>query len=150
MIFVGMFLFTAFYLPLFAQSLRVLVNQHMAEVSYLGLASFFLGVVFLSLLIWLNRRRYFLFAMGTVSVQDRLIAYYAKESLQSLFPGQAVECDVIVKRKKKIEILANIPLVAEEKQESTLREVEQALISMLHKYCQYEREFILNVSFSVE
>jgi hypothetical protein len=150
LLFVGVFLFFVPYFESFLQILKQLITHHLAEISYLGSAIFFLGIVLLFLLLWLNRRRYLLIKMGTVSLQDRLIAYYAKESLQNLFPGQAVDCDVIVKRKKKVEILANLPFVEEENQENTLKEIEKELVAILHKQCQYDREFILNVSFSAQ
>ena len=150
MLFGGIFLFFSPYVPLFERTLHSLFFQHLMGVSYFGLALFFLGVMFLSMLVWLNRRRYLLLKMGTVSVEDRLIAHFAKTSLQTLFPDQPIECDVIVKKKKKLEILANVPFVQEEDQERTFKEIERVLVSVLQKQCQYDRDFTLNVNFLAE
>lgn len=148
MLLVGIFLFLIPYLPGCAEALRILVVHHMHGISFCGLALSASGAVILVFLVWLNRRRYLLLKMGGVSVGDRLLAHYAKESLQTLFPGKLIDCDVVVRRKKKIEIMVNLPFVAEQKQERTLADIEERLSALLLKQCQYDRSFILNVSFS--
>jgi len=146
LIFCGVILFLVPFVPHLAQVAQAITLHHLNGLSYFGLTLLFLGLFFLTLLVWLNRRRYLLFKMGGVSIEDRLIAHFARETLQKLFPGQRIECDVVVKRKKRIEILANIPILGDGEEER-LRDVEKVLAAILKKQCQYDREFILNVSY---
>ena len=144
----GFLLFLPPFIPTWASALQTLFLNHLTGVSYFGLTLLFLGVFFLTLFAWLNRRSYLLLKMGGVSVKDQLVAHFAKTSIEKLFPGQAVECDVIVRKKKRVEILANLPFVEEKEQEGTLRTIEKELVVVLLKQCQYDQEFTLNVSFS--
>ena len=89
------------------------------------------------------RRRYYLVKMGGAAIHDSLLAHYAREVLQEVFPHRELDCDVIV-HKKSIEILANIPYLSDER----LKSVETLLAATLLKYCGYKGQFIFNVSFS--
>lgn len=144
----GIFIFLVRFVPAIELSLRSLILHHLAGLSYCGLALLFCGVLFLTALARLSRRRYFLLKMGGVSVEDRLLAHFAEESLQKFFPDQAVACEVLSRAHGKIEIMANIPYLAEKRRDHILSEIERILILTLRKQCQYERDFILNVSFT--
>ena len=147
LIFAGIFLFAAPYIPALSSALRSLVINHLESLSTFGLILLFMGALTLTLLMLLNRRRYFLLKMGGVSVEDSLISHFAQESVQKFFPDQTVECDVIVKRGGKLEILANIPHLPEETKSQTLHAIEKELTVLLLKQCQYTRDFTLNLSF---
>ncbi len=145
MVFAGIFLFFAPNIPNFAENL----DRHLTAISRMGLALFLLGALFLTFLLMLNKRRYLLLKMGGVSIEDSLIAHFAKESLQPLFPNKLIDCDCVIKR-NHIEILANLPFVDLESREETLIECEKRLKVVLQRQCQYDKEFIYNVSFSTK
>ncbi|MFC2049121.1 hypothetical protein ACFLR2_00395 [Chlamydiota bacterium] len=144
----GTFLFLVQYVPAVKWALRSLILFHLEGLSACGLVLLFCGVLFLTALARLNQRRYFLLKMGGVSIEDRLLAHYAQESLQKFFPDQPVACEILSRAHGKIEIMANIPQIPEIRREHILSEIERALILMLRKQCQYERDFIFNVSFT--
>jgi|GEM_PF-6086226 len=144
----GAFFFLTRYVLSFELALRSLVLNHLHALSNSGLIVFFCGCLFLFLLARLNRRTYLLLKMGGVSVEDRLIAHFAQKNLQKFFPDQLVECEVVARAKGKIEILANLPYLANHKKEHILTEIERVLVSTLRKQCQYEKDFLFNVSFS--
>lgn len=148
LVFAGFLLFLPPFIPFYAKFLQALVEQHLTGISYFGLSLFFLGVLFLTLFNLLNQRRYLLIKMGGFTVKDRVVAHFAKETLEKLFPGQGVDCSVIIRNKRRIEILANIPHVEEKDRESTLQGIENALADVLQKQFHYDHEFLFNVSFS--
>lgn len=114
----------------------------------IGIASMSMGALLLLVFFLTSRRRYLLIKMGGVAIHERVVQHCAKEALQGLFPKQAIECDVIIMRKGKVEILANIPYLSEEKREQKLQEIETVLGATLLKYCGCKGSFIFNVSFS--
>ncbi len=148
MVCLGIFLFLARYVPAIELALRSLFLNHLKEFSYCGLALFFCGVLFLVALARLSRRRYFLLKMGGVSIEDRLLAHFAQESIQKFFPDKSIACEVLARTNGKIEIMANLPFLAEQQREHILAEIERVLVLTLRKQCQYEQGFIFNVSFS--
>lgn len=106
------------------------------------------GCLLLTLFFFLSRRRYILIQMGGTSVQDRVIAHFARKCLQSLFPSQKVACDVVIHRKGKIEILAAIPPIAEGEEERTFNDIEAALSVVLAENCGIKAPFLLNLSYN--
>lgn len=143
----GSFLFLTASLPQASQAARFVLQHHLEGLSYCGLVIFFLGLLFLSLLFYLNRRRYLLLIMGNVSVDEKVVAQCVHQSLEFFFPGQPVESDLILTRSGRIKIFANIPTLSEENREHTLQEIEAALNRLLIKQFFYNRPFLFNVSF---
>ncbi len=143
----GLFLFLIRYLPNLELAIRALILNHQERLSYFGLCLFLSGLLFLAALFRLSRRRYFLLKMGGVSIEDRVLAHFAEESLQKFFPGQSVACEVFGRAQGKIEIMANIPPLSESSREHILNEIERVLVLTLKKQCQYDGEFVFNVSF---
>ena len=144
----GIFLFLARYVPVIELAIRSLFFNHLTGLSYCGLVLFFCGVLFLIAIARLSRRRYFLLKMGGVSMEDRLLAHFAQESIQKFFPDKSIACEVVARTSGKIEIMANLPFLAEEQREHILTEIERVLVLTLRKQCQYDQSFIFNVSFS--
>lgn len=122
--------------PRFAQAWRELPLTAFPLVSGL----FFLGAaLFLGLFFWCSRRRYLLIRMGgghELRVLEETIA-------QLVTADTATPCDVIVRKKEKIEILVDLPYGSEEK----LGELETSIESLLAKQLGYKDAFYLNVSF---
>lgn len=144
----GIFLFLSRYVVSVELTLHALFFNHLKGLSYCGLALLTTGLVFLVALARLNRRQYFLLKMGGVSIEDRLLTHFAQESLQKFFPDQSIDCEVLARTNGKIEILANLPHLAEQQRDHILSEMERVLVLTLRKQCQYTRDFIFNVSFS--
>ncbi|MCH9627462.1 MAG: hypothetical protein S4CHLAM2_11020 [Chlamydiales bacterium] len=113
-----------------------------------GLSAFVFGTLFLVLFYLASRRRYLLIQMGSVAIGERVIQKFAGDALQGLFPSQAIACEAIVHRKGKIEILATIPYLSEQRREQKLEEIETALSATFLKHCGWKGSFIFNVSFS--
>ncbi len=91
----------------------------------MGLVFMFTGLIFLTLLYFLSRRRYLRLRVEGVSIDKRAIEQVVDRALQPIFPGTVVATDVIVRGKRKLEILADIPYPSEEKMtviENTLKE----------------------------
>lgn len=118
------------------------------NVRAIGIGSISIAVLLLLIFFFTSRRRYLLLKMGGVSVHERVVQHFAKQTLQELFPYQKIDCDVILHKKGKVEILANIPYLSDVRREQKLREMETQLSATLLKYCGCEDAFILNVSFS--
>ncbi len=113
-----------------------------------GLVSFLFGTLFLFLFYLVSRRRYMLIRMGSVAIDEKVIRQFAEDALQGLFPNQKIACEAIVHTKGKIEILADIPYLSEQRREQKLEEIETALCTTLLKHCGWKGTFIFNVSFS--
>ncbi|MCC5831909.1 MAG: hypothetical protein JJU12_02575 [Chlamydiales bacterium] len=105
------------------------------------------GLLLLLVFALMMRRRYLLLKMGGAAVHEKLIRHFAKEAVQNLFPSQSVDCDVILHKKGKIEILANLPYLSDIRREEKLKEIEVKLSADLLKYCGCKDPFIFNVSF---
>lgn len=118
------------------------------DLRSVGIFSVSLGVFLLLIFFLLSRRRYLLLKMGGVEINEKLLCRFAQDTLQNLFPLHSVECDLILHKKGKIEILAHIPYLSEERREEKLEEIESALSVALLKYCGWKGSFIFNVSFS--
>lgn len=95
----------------------------------------------------LCRRRYLLVKMGGMEIQDKVLAQVAHKSIASFFPGMEVSCSARIYRKKKVEIVANLPYVTFEEQEQMLTNIEQKLANTFAHQCGLTREFLFNVSF---
>lgn len=112
------------------------------DFATMGWISTVCGVLLFLLFSIFMRRRYLLIEMGGVAIHEKLVRYFAKEALQELYPGILIDCDVILHRKGKIEILANIPSLTEEQLEA----IETHLSAVLLKYCGYKEAFLFNVN----
>lgn len=143
----GVFLLMAAYVESVTLIFQKIKASGFQNLPFFG--SFFLlgGLLLLFALFFLNKRQYLLFEMGGVSVDSGLIADYAYQNLKNLFPDDAVKCEVFVRRKNQLEIVADIPEPHEEEKEFTLEKIEISLSSLLKKQFQYTRPFILNLSF---
>jgi len=122
--------------------------EAIVNVRLWGLIFFSFGVALLATFSLLTRRRYLLIKMGGVSIHEKLLRHFASETLRELFPHHKIACDVTVHRKGRVEIMAQIPYLSEERQEQKLEEIEQALSAAFLKYCGWKEPFIFNVSFS--
>ena len=117
------------------------------DLRTIGIVFVSAGAVLFLVFFLMMRRRYLLLKMGGVSVHEKLVRRFAKDSLQELFPNQSVDCDVIFHKKGKIELLANIPYLSDEKREEKLEEIEARLSADFLKYCGCRDPFVFNVSF---
>lgn len=147
LVFLGVFLLLTPFIPIFAHATVELIVSHLRIVSLVGLFFFCMGVFFLMLCAFLSRRRYLLLQMGGAAVEDCLIQQLAKQGLVKLFPNQPITCDVVIHKRQKVEIFANIPYVSEEKQKQTFEQIEAHLTTVLRRQCQLKKEFIFNVGF---
>ncbi len=125
-------------------ALFLLNPDNVLDRDTIGIVSISCGLFFLILVFFSSRRRYLLFKMGGLAIHERVLNHYVQQELKTFFPNKIVDCDVIVHRKGKVEILANIPYLSEEK----LEEMETSVAASLSKYCGYKGPFLFNVSFS--
>lgn len=143
----GTALFLMPYIPMFSKKIILLLDSNALFLSRIGLSFIFLGLLFAVCIYLFSKRRYLLIKMGGFSIQDSVINEIVKDSIQNLFPSQNFVCDVFVRKKSKVEILADLPYVSFEKQESILKDIESKVKNSLAKICGFDREFLLNVSF---
>lgn len=137
-----------FFIPsLSLQELSQVALHFKIPLIYLPFFPVIVGTLILAACFRLNRRRYLLCKMGGFSVEDRLVAYFIEEKLQQMFPGKKVECDVLIKGKEKVEILANIPYVSEKNRQEIFEKIEVLLSALLRKQCHFQKDFIFNVGF---
>jgi len=118
------------------------------DLQTIGIICMGVGALLLLVFSLASRRRYLLLKMGGVAIHERLVHHFAKETLEELFPKHHIDCDVILHKKGKVEILANIPYLSDERREQKLQEIETRLSAALLKYCGCKGSFIFNVSFS--
>ncbi len=136
------------FLFVFCGLFLLLFPDAVLNLKAIGITMLSLGVFLLLFFPLLVRRRYLLLKMGGVAIHERLVRHFAKESLQALFPNHTIDCDVILHKKGKVEILATIPYLSEMRREQKLEEIETHLSASLLKYCGCKDPFIFNVSFS--
>ncbi|MEZ5315570.1 MAG: hypothetical protein R3E91_05130 [Chlamydiales bacterium] len=120
---------------------EILIDLESVGVFFLSL-----GFLLLLLFLFLMRRRYLLLKMGGVSIDERLVVHFVKEVLKELFPKSKVDCDVILHKHQKMEILANIPYLSEESCEPQLEEIETRLSAELLKHFGLNYAFIFNLN----
>lgn len=111
-----------------------------------GLAMMCIGLLTLTIFGILSKRRYYFIRMGQVAIHENVIKAIVKKSLEELFPGKGVDCDVIIRKKENLEILAKIPSLLNQ-EEGVYEKLEETLVLALSK-CGIQREFLLNVQFS--
>lgn len=112
------------------------------DFAKIGWISMGCGVLFLLLFSLFMQRRYLLIEMGGLEIHEKVVRHFAKETLEELFPGVSIDCDIIIHRKGKVEILANLPSLTNER----LDEVETHLSATLLRYCGYKEAFLFNVN----
>jgi hypothetical protein len=147
MVLAGVFLLAALYVPFITQVLRSIVLNHLEGLSLFGFLLLLSGIIFLTLLSWLNRRHYLLFKMGEISVEEGVVAECALRRLQTFFPDQRICCDVVLNLRGDIEIIANLPPLQKGVEKKTLRAIEKDLSHLLQKQFHYTRPFLFNVNY---
>ncbi|MFN0064610.1 MAG: hypothetical protein ACKVOH_00050 [Chlamydiales bacterium] len=143
----GTFFVAAPYYPLFCHKMSLLLAEPGRVVVEIGVVFLLLSLLLLTAFYGLNKRRYLLIRMGECAIHENVLSELAKRSLAEIFPAQDVFCDVIVKRKGRVEILANIPYVRKENQKETLQQIEAKLSKTMASQCGFYKEFLFNVSF---
>lgn len=124
------------------------ITEPLLNPRMLGLFFCCSGAFLLLIFFFLSKRRFLLLQMGGVSVHECVLRAFAYQTLQELFPSSEVACEVIIHKKRKVEILANIPYLSEKNREHKLREIETHLTTALLKQCGWKEPFIFNVSFT--
>lgn len=143
---IGCFFFLIPYVPTVEVIFKNLINGETPLISNVGIACMLFSVFILSCFALLSRRRYLLVRMGGVSIHQRVVREIATLSLAEIFPESFIECEALIKRKGKIEILANVGDLAENR-EIKLETIERTLAAAFLK-CGIDKEFLLNVRFS--
>ncbi len=147
-LFLSLFALLLSFCLLFCGLFLLIFPEVVLDLRVIGAVFLSAGVLLLPIFTLASRRRYLLLKMGGVSIHEKLVRHFAKEALCALFPGQAVDCDVILHKKGKVEILAAIPYLSKERRDQKLEEIETKLSADLLKYCGCNGTFIFNVSFS--
>ncbi len=120
-------------------------------VSSCGLFLIGLGALLLIALAMMHRRRYLLVKMGgsrRLLIKSDVFQKIALKCLQETFPHQKVDCDVIIKRRKEVCVIADLPFVVVEQRGAILEQIEEGLEQAFANLCGYTKEFLLNVQFS--
>lgn len=135
--------------PYFHQQLITFLQDRMDLFTWIGLGVFALGCLLFSVFYAMNRPGYLLIEMGPypIFIDNEAIATLVKKELEQLYPGKRLHCEVILRKKDKVEILTDLPAIEVEDLEERLNQIEKKLTSMLSTTCGYQREFIFNVSF---
>jgi hypothetical protein len=146
MISAGLFLFLVPYVPNATAVARSIVIHHLSGLSYFGFALSFFGIFFLTIFAGLNRRRYFLFEMGGISVDADIVACHLKAGMEKFFIDKKIDCSVLIKKKGRLEVFANLPKLTSSNEKNVLFEIEKELCAILKTQFHYEHTFIFNVS----
>ena len=133
-----------FLMPSFQLKMTSYLEGHFVQC---GLTCIFFSIVLIACFIPLCRRSYLFIEMGNTSIQDGVLSEMAQKSIAPFFPGKEVSCSAHVRRKRKVEILANLPYVKVEEQEQILEQIEIKLAGTLAHQCGLTGKFLLNVNF---
>lgn len=115
----------------------------------LGLIMIAVGVMLAMGLYWLDQKSYFQVSMkgasDPVTVEKELIQSGLNSYWKGVFPEETLQTDVVIHKDNKIELIAELPPLAEELQKKTLDKIEKEIGLLLERQLGYRREFLLTL-----
>ncbi|MDX8431292.1 MAG: hypothetical protein SNF33_05775 [Candidatus Algichlamydia australiensis] len=132
----------------FSDHLQILLTRHNSLLLKLGIILIVTGFALIMTLFLLNRRRYYevKMATGRASIDEKLLRSFLIKYWQERYPEQT-HPDVIVRAKKRLEILAELPKIDDpDEKEALLRNLEEDLGDRLFQNFSYQGEFFLTIS----
>jgi hypothetical protein len=96
----------------------------------------------------MHRGSYFQVEMGSsrLDVDPSVIQNYVQSYWNDIFPEQQLETQILLRRNKKIEILAEMPPMADEELTELLTQIETELSCLLEHILGYRSDFLITVT----
>lgn len=127
---------------------------HLLKEVFLTQKAFTLGFIligfsllFLGMCASISRRPYIIVQMGGYSLSAKVLQQTASKVLEQFFQKEDIDCIVEISTLGKVAIIAALPYLEEEKRESTLEELEDALVHAFSSQCGFTKPFKMHVTF---
>lgn len=116
--------------------------------TYMGIAFLGLGVLLFFGFFWMNGGSFLQFKMkaGKVSIDRAIVEEYVKKYWAENFPHQAIHMEILFHGKRRLELIAKLPLNGEKEPDVLLHRIQNELGVLLACRLGYECDFILTLS----
>lgn len=124
----------------FGGILLVMPQAHLFDLflkkpHFLGALLILIGVFLLLSFYGLSKKRYLRCKMGGYSISENVLTELTKKALEEFFPHALINCSVVVRRDRKLEIAAHLPSVEMEAREELLKQIEAKLTKIFFEQC---------------
>lgn len=125
-----------------------LIQSHFWVWILFGFGSFLIGSAFATYTYFINRKNYLTTKSGpyTTSISESVIQSYLQNYFEMLFPKTQIPYRLLLK-KKKIQIIADLPCIPQDEQKNLLATMEKDLSELLYKNLGYHQTLELTLSF---
>lgn len=142
----GCFLVMLPWAPAFRFKLAAFFAEREDLFLPIGVVILSLGFLLLVVFYEPNRRRFFQVNMkasaSPADIQEELLLTHLSLYWKKLFPKESLMTDVFIHRNQKIELIAEIPPLAEQERKLVLEKVEKEMGALLATQLGYQREFL--------
>jgi hypothetical protein len=143
----GGLLIGAHYAPHLKLAIAAMITDHAVNLSLLG--CMMMGCAFLLCLGFyvMYRGAYLQIEMnhGEAVIEPKLIEGLVRDYWKKRFPEKKLSAEVIIRSRKRIEVIAEMPSVEWEIQEILLPEIEQELTDLLKSHLKYQQKWTMTL-----
>lgn len=147
-ILLGVFAFLlAFSLSIQLLSIN-LIQNHFWVWFFLGLGFFIVGGALTAYVLLTRRKKYLTTQTGNhqIKVSEAVIDEYLKSYFEKLYPQEHIPYRFLIK-KRKMQIIADLPYIPLEEQKRVLKSIESDLETILSHYLGYNSGLEISISF---
>lgn len=127
------------------------LQHNMLPLFLFGVSVIVIGVALASSILFSSRKRYYRIQSTAhpITLSETVIRDYLYTYWKKLFPQHEIPCHVIMK-KKKIQVIADLPFIPILEQKSLLEKIEKDLVDMFRDILGYREELDISISFEKE
>lgn len=114
-----------------------------------GFSLFVVGIGALAQMLHSMKRSYTTFKEGNtrVDISEEVVRDYLLTYFHDLFPHTEIPCQIQFK-KKKVQIIADLPFVAQDNQKELLKKIESDLSGIFRDILGYRNDLLVSISFA--
>lgn len=132
-------------------SIILFIADNTLALLLFGFCSVIIGAGLISTIVLNSQRRYYRIQSGShpITLSESVVQDYLTVYWQRLFPQKEIPCRLVIK-KKKIQVIADLPYVPILEQKSLLEKIEKDLLDTFRDVLGYREELDVSISFAQE